>query len=702
MKRIFLLGGQDLEMQEIRRLLEKRGEQFEDRKLGWDNALLSAYSDIVGTDPQVEYVGIELREDIPLPPHYIRIDHHNDFSDRPAAILQVAELLGIEPDRRMRLVAANDSGYIPAMLAVGATEVDINDIRTGDRRAQGLTEEDEKLCDKALEKVESKGDIRVVKSPIDKFSYITDKLYPCSKLLVYTDDQLCYYGPGIDRLKAVFADALACGKAYYGGGENGFFGLAKGCYSQLGIENAINLIVQKVSVYSHHIFMFPFITDGVAENDCAAKNGWRRVSEKDKIIDDKESESYYNEKNYFYNFVWPALYDSGNPDTVVRHYEYDIPVDKAYYAFSIKDKNRFKLYCLKIKYINLNLYNNNVGVLSFYLDNCDYPDHDDVLKINQFGRRIYLPYAADRNNHFETATKFNVLGIPYSYPFEHNKPNSPIGFIKELISGVIGSTPFKPIIDDRMFVLSWYRNDLFATQFSSSAAAYNSFKNSEFWYKYVFVDGGDLTCQNNEMQHRLIDDATYPRWQKWCTLYGISRYSMVMLTNFGCPLYLLDYFVTEYVRMAELLLVQRASILNFSMRIKQSVSSLEDNYEKLHSDYIMFLNQIHFREVTAQEQGIELYQMLYKKMDIGRQVKEMDNEIEELHNIVENRRSRQLNKGGFWVAIIAMFVAVTSLVNDIPIGKACDKWDTFLIVDSIILVIAVTVAIFFNRRMKKH
>lgn len=692
-------------MQEIRRLLEKRGEQFEDRKLGWDNALLSAYSDVVGTDTDAEYVGIELREDIPLPPHYIRIDHHNDFSDRPAAILQVAELLGIEPDRRMKLVAANDSGYIAAMQAVGATEMEINDIRTGDRRAQGLTEEDERQCDKALENVDTQGDIKVVKSPVDKFSYITDKLYPCSKLLVHTDDQLCYYGPGIDRLKAVFADALASGKAYCGGGENGFFGLAKGCYSEQGIENAINLIAQTVSTYSHHIFMFPFIIEGEAKKCVVANSRWKRVIENAPKADDAEAESYYNEKNYFYNFVWPAMYDSGNKDTVVRHYEYDVPAvqdankgECPYYAFVVKDKT----YRLKIKYINLNLYNNNVGVLSFYLDNCDYPDPDDVLKINQFGRRIYLPYAADRNNHFETATKFNVLGTPYSYPFEHNKPNSPIGFINELISGVIGSTPFKPIIDDRMFVLSWYRNDLFATQFSSSAAAYDSFKNSEFWYKYVFVDGGDLTCQNNEMQQRLIDDATYPRWQKWCTLYGISRYSMVMLTNFGCPLFLLDYFVTEYVRMAELLLVQRASILNFSMRIKQSVSSLDNSYEKLHSDYIMFLNQIHFREVTAQEQGIELYQILYKKMDIGRQVKEMDNEIEELHNIVENRRSRQLNKGGFWVAIAAMFVAVTSLVNDIPIGDACGKWSTFLIVDSVIFLIAAAAALFLNRRMKKH
>ena len=49
--------------------------------------------------------------------------------------------------------------------------------------------------------------------------------------------------------------------------------------------------------------------------------------------------------------------------------------------------------------------------------------------------------------------------------------------------------------------------------------------------------------------------STYERWQKWCSLYGISKHSMVFLTNFKSETeapYLFSYFETMYARMAEL------------------------------------------------------------------------------------------------------------------------------------------------------
>lgn len=65
----------------------------------------------------------------------------------------------------------------------------------------------------------------------------------------------------------------------------------------------------------------------------------------------------------------------------------------------------------------------------------------------------------------------------------------------------------------------------------------NEFINSDFWYKYVFVDSGDndydVTCQNKELRTKLIKESTYERWQKFGTLYGITRYSMVALTDEG-------------------------------------------------------------------------------------------------------------------------------------------------------------------------
>ena len=65
---------------------------------------------------------------------------------------------------------------------------------------------------------------------------------------------------------------------------------------------------------------------------------------------------------------------------------------------------------------------------------------------------------------------------------------------------------------------------------------------------------------------------------------------------------------------------------------KEKSKKLTDEISGLYKEYIRFVNQIYFREVTAQEQGIELYNMIQEKMKIAEQVKDLDGEIEELHN----------------------------------------------------------------------
>lgn len=130
--RIFLLGGHDLEMQTIRELLDKLRIRYADKNLGWGNALLSEYHDILDEyagKPDCTIYGIELKEDVPPPSNYVRIDHHNDFIDRPSSIEQVLSVLNITPDRHQQLVGANDARYIPGMLALGATRQEVDEIR---------------------------------------------------------------------------------------------------------------------------------------------------------------------------------------------------------------------------------------------------------------------------------------------------------------------------------------------------------------------------------------------------------------------------------------------------------------------------------------------------------------------------------------------------------------------------------------------
>lgn len=433
-KRIFLLGGNDLEMTTIKNLLVNAGEQFETHDLRWDNAKLSSYEKTLeeyGNSPDYQIYGIELNEDIPHPDNYVRIDHHNDFANKPSSLEQVAKLLDLAMDRHMQLVAANDARYIPGMIKLGASREEIDDIRRADRAAQGVSEgDDERLAEESLKSC--KGDasnLYVVKSLTSKFSTICDRMYPYRRLLIYNDDVAEFYGEGVNDLTSLFKSELDAKKMYHGGGDSGYLGTVSGAYS----KEEISGIVDKIRthfMYSYHIFYFPFkwAKKDVAEGTMTQltdfsqirflNNGkWVRPAvaesqENDGNKTDKNNVSLdaqvlYNEKNYYFRFVHDVLYDSGDGnDNLVMHFERKEPQEKDV-RYLIKVSGREKPYSLKVDAININLYKTGVGLMSFYLRNDDESQCDtrDILNINQYGRRILPPFWSEVNAEKTTGTE---------------------------------------------------------------------------------------------------------------------------------------------------------------------------------------------------------------------------------------------------------------------------------------------------------
>lgn len=438
-----------------------------------------------------------------------------------------------------------------------------------------------------------------------------------------------------------------------------------------------------MNAYSSHTFMFPFrwkikdlddkpFSEQIDLNNiCYAQSqNWERLTVP---TVEKESDDLYNERNYFYEFVHSALYDDNTEHTIIRHFERREP-KHGNVAYHIVCGAAKKVYNLIVQAINLNLYSTGVGVLTIYLCNNNYPDAEDVIAINQYGRRVFPAFIADVHNRGELAHSLGFEGLNGVYVEDfarYNngvKSNTPAAFILKMVHEVAENIELQPVIDDRMFVLSWYKNDRFANQFKKDNSGYEKFMYDDWWYRYVFVDGGYKTCPNDDMSHRLIEAATYPRWQQWGTLYGISRYSMVLLASNDCPEYLTKYFETEYARMAELVLMQRATVLRFSSEITQiSNMSLQkgfgDRVSSLYKEYIRFENQIYFREISAQDQGIEMYQKLFEAMSIKEQVEKLDDEIEELYNFVslrEDRRTTRTMSLLTWITTIFLPITVVA------------------------------------------
>jgi hypothetical protein len=224
-------------MLEIANILQKEGVLFLDKGLAWGGKISDYRKEIEALrkeKPTAEIIAVELEVDDPVLQQDFKIrliDHHNEYAHKPASIIQVLELLKKEPTRWHRLVAANDSRYIPGLIDFGASKEEIMQIRFKDRQAQGVKEADEASAEYSIkENLQYQGVHAIVKSLTPYFSTIVDRLYGrFESLIVYNDVTVAFYGYEIKKLELFLqAKGLQRSEYYFGGGKRGFAGVKKG------------------------------------------------------------------------------------------------------------------------------------------------------------------------------------------------------------------------------------------------------------------------------------------------------------------------------------------------------------------------------------------------------------------------------------------------------------------------------------------
>jgi hypothetical protein len=360
----------------------------------------------------------------------------------------------------------------------------------------------------------------------------------------------------------------------------------------------------------------------------------------------------YNEIVYFHDFVKDSLFNTAK--------DFKKGATSYFFKKKLKENATFELkvkgkdtYVLDLIGVTLRLFDTGVGILSFEVENYEYYHIEDILKINDYGRRVYPQFLADGFSVESTKEAFlpesiKVNGIEERFR-DLYKEIKLAKYIVDILGNSFTTDTSKkdtyflqPIIDDRMFLLSWYGNDTFVT------CTQNSIDNNN-WYKYVFVDGNDITIQDEEMHKEFIGKATYKRWNKYGTFYGITRYSFVALSNrgyFGEEI-LLNHMKTMYFQMVTLLLVQRASLLRFSDEItaisdvRGEESPSVENISILYKNYLRFVNKLYFKEVTAQDQGIELYDKAIDILNIKRDIEDLRQEIGSLNSYAFFEQERE-------------------------------------------------------------
>lgn len=437
----------------------------------------------------------------------------------------------------------------------------------------------------------------------------------------------------------------------------------------------------------------------------------------------------YNQKQYFHENVMKAIYNEGS--NVVREFVFQFQgTDKRTCTLKTleeKEKEKEKIsipkeYSLSVSNIRLKVFNTGICILILEMYNKDYRNIESVKEINALGRQVSLPFIAldtTKKPYKLDSTKIlcaqeitwtflpnpNDVDKTYSFKDKNNnfgKPNQPqeetytMDLLSKLVIGKEKEPHYKliPSIDDRMFTCSLIQDndasEYFTRDYKVELEKYNEVSKSLYEYIYIDKEGG-CTAPTFSFRKEILEASLYHRWTESGTIYGASHTSFVGIVNEGdfAETIVTRPFLTQYVEIAILVLAQRASILRFQ---KQITSDLDNKKIKdLQKKYINYRNQLHFFELTSQEQGIELYELIRKQLYIEKEMEELEKNLVIVYEKSNIDSANKYSLFGRFIGVIAILSILLDSIIFIFIDK---KIDIYSPINTKIFLIALLITMF--------
>lgn len=526
-------------------------------------------------------------------------------------------------------------------------------------------------------------------------------------------------------------------------------------------------------VFSYHTFILPFIWKNSANKNMDYDSFgkifdnnpfWLKAGPKDEASFDSENDVglFYNEYQYFYPQVRSAIY--GYNGNVVKNYVFapEAVHEKAHYYITKSGRT----YDLLLNQIRFKIYSTGVALFIIECENYG-KDKDgnnqtsfaDIKNINDFGRRINLPFIPEKPDDYSACADCLELFIPelrssFSTDFydficrvskesENRKKeilslNYLCRYIKKILS--YGSEYdftsdkenkekifIRPALDDRMFVACIYVNkDETKKLLEINEGEYSYLSDAEkskSLYEFVFLDSSEnCTCQSQNMRRDLLENHIYDRWNDWGTVYGIAAQSLVMISD-NPPSHIINAFLTEYVQIVCLCIAQKASLIVFQKETSDLSTQIHGNGKKikiktttslmdLQERFSAFKSQLCFDEVTVQEQGIEIYDLIKKFFLIDRELENVKDQIDGLHDATDTYLDFNFNKIGYIFTIIGTIYGIMQVLPDAMYYFTGTHWGlsgetewlshSFWFVGSILLgVVSYAVIAFVYRRKRR-
>lgn len=230
----------DGESAQITKILKEKNIKTLITKQGWGASWANLEPEIKKQienykNKNFEVFGVELQG--AAPSGAVNIDHHcydgDDRSNEKSSLEQVADLIGYKLSLFEEFIAANDKGFIPKMLELAKiknlskeeTQKLINEVRLQDRAAQGITPEQERIAEEAIQEAKVSDSLTVVRMGHSKTATICDRLYGKYKnlLILSEDGEVNFFG--CQKVIKKLSDLV---KGSWSGGDldhdNGFWG----------------------------------------------------------------------------------------------------------------------------------------------------------------------------------------------------------------------------------------------------------------------------------------------------------------------------------------------------------------------------------------------------------------------------------------------------------------------------------------------
>lgn len=173
----------------------------------------------------------------------------------------------------------------------------------------------------------------------------------------------------------------------------------------------------------------------------------------------------------------------------------------------------------------------------------------------------------------------------------------------------------------------------------------------------------------SEFDRNWIRKRSYLRWQHRETIYGFCTHSAAMLTSLHAQgnVKSWKHFRDMYFDMVILFLFVRTVLLRLSAGLNLVTRNLKQNgrghlneldsfgkqFYELRLQLDLFTNLYQFPLLSNQQQGIEMYKVVRKAMDVDDLFREVQEEVKSTHDMLTSRQSRSIEVAMGWLSVVA-------------------------------------------------